>query len=198
LSHACQGGNCAGFGGLYADSSTACVYCNNDPLSGGCGCPSGTYPARQSFLTMNDCGATHNPAVTYLCTSNPLDASAFGGAYEVDDAVGCGMGCLANNPYTGACSCPAGTASTWVRVVHNTTCGTIGARIYFCNPPSPTSSYGGVYERDDAVSGGLGCRSANTYTGGCSCPAGYSASAIRVLVDITGAIIGSNLYQCTR
>ena len=122
------------------------------------------------------------------------------GAYEQDDAVPCGFGCRAANPYTGGCSCPAGATTIALRTLVD--CGgggIIGSQIFVCTyTAAPIATFGGAYEMDDPVQGGFGCRVGNPRTGGCSCPGGTSAHPVRVIVDVANAgKIGSQIFFCT-
>jgi hypothetical protein len=84
-------------------------------------------------------------------------------------------------------------------IVVGSTGGLIGSNLTVCLPPAPVGSLGGFYEIDDPVPGNDGCRVSNPFTGGCSCPGGYSAGQLRTLVDIAGsALIGAHIVQCTR
>jgi hypothetical protein len=76
--------------------------------------------------------------------------------------------------------------------------GIIGSRIGVCmNTGATSSAFGGAYEVDDAgAAGSLGCRAANPFTGGCSCPAGTTAHGYRVEVD-TPSFIGAVIFVCT-
>ncbi|MBI2396129.1 MAG: hypothetical protein HYV09_41585 [Deltaproteobacteria bacterium] len=58
------------------------------------------------------------------------------------------------------------------------------------------ADFGGVYQLDDSVAGGLGCRVANLRTGGCSCPTGFTAHALRSIVDSSAGAIGSLIFWC--
>jgi len=79
-----------------------------------------------------------------------------------------------------------------------------GGRIIGSNPAicvassGPRPSFGGAFQQDDAVPGGVGCRSRNPLTDACSCPAGYGGSALRVEVDSSAGFIGSVVILCVR
>ena len=201
----CLKGACAVFGGLFETSDAGCAACKDDnPYAGGCGCPAG-FAAAAAGRTVNDCeGAGHQHGATLtVCQTPSLGATSdFGGVFEKDDPVGCGQGCRAPNPYTGDCSCPAGTTLVAGRTLVQTPCnGLIGATLGFCvRTGAAVATFGGAYQVDDPVQGGVGCRAANPRTGDCSCPAGTTKSSYRVEVDAPAPNlrIGSSVKVCVR
>ena len=113
--------------------------------------------------------------------------------------MGGGAGCRAANPYTGGCSCPGGYSRIGFRTLVRTASGIIGSNPSLCVASGGARpSFGGAYQVDDAVPGGVGCRAGNPVTGGCSCPAGYSGSPLRVEVDSSAGFIGSAVVLCVR
>jgi len=192
------GGSCAGFGGAYQTNDAPCGACNNaNSFTGGCSCPSGT-SALVSARTIDDCAGGQNGATVTFCGTGSYTGGDFGGVYQIDDAVACGLGCRVANPYTGGCSCPSGTTEISMRTLVSNSCGGImGSRFVLCSHGSAMrTSFGGAYEVDDSVAGGVGCRTANPITGGCSCPSGTSPHGVRVEVD-TPAFIGAMVFVCT-
>lgn len=195
------GGACTTFGGFFESNTAGCAACNNgNPYaSGACACPSGT-TAGPAFALHNDCAAVR-PATLQICESTGAAAGVWGGAYQADDPVSCSLACRVSNGKTGGCSCPSGYSPVALRVLSRTSCSTIiGSSIHVCvHPSAALDNFGGVYEQDDPVPGNLGCRAANPRTGGCSCPAGFSAGNYRSIVDIpSGGQIGSVITVCTR
>ncbi len=200
-SNVCREGACQVFGGAYETSDPPCASCHNaNPLSGGCGCPAGFVPSG-SFRTTNDCrgaGIQTGATVVTCAAGGPSD---WAGAYQRDDNVPCGRGCRAANPYTGGCSCPAGTTGVEFRTLTDAPpcSGLLGSHIGMClRTGGARPSFGGAYQVDDNVLGGIGCRTVNPATGACSCPSGFSAGPLRVQVDSSRGFIGAVVYVCTR
>ncbi len=198
----CREGACQSFGGGYEVSGSPCNNCHNaNAFTGSCGCPGG-FPSTVSWGVINDCqraGSQINATATFCGAPAPA-SSEYGGAYQQDDGVGGGLGCRATNPYTGGCSCPGGyTAIGFRTLVRGTSGGIIGSNPAICvSSGGARPSFGGAFQQDDAVPGGVGCRSGNPLTGGCSCPAGYGGSALRVEVDSSAGFIGSVVILCVR
>jgi hypothetical protein len=195
----CRDAACVTFGGAFERADPGCAECHNgNPASGACACPGG-FGVSTALRVINDCrglGTQHGGVITTCGGPAP---GAWGGAYQVDDAVRCGSGCRAANPYTGGCACPAGYTPVTFRALADSGCGIIGSSLTWCLANSgPGPRFGGAYQVDDAVPGGVGCRAANPYTGGCACPAGYGASPLRVEVDSSRGFIGSSVFQCVR
>lgn len=199
----CREGACQSFGGAFEVSDPACgARCfNGNFYGGGCACPGG-FGSTVTVRTINDCAGrgTQIGAVITFC-AGPA-AGDYGGVFQQDDPVGGGGGCRARNQFTGGCSCPSGYAGAGFRTLVDRVDGgggLIGSHFTVCTRSgSPRPSFGGAYQVDDAVPGGVGCRTANTVTGGCSCPAGTSARALRVEVDSSAGIIGSQVFVCVR
>ncbi len=155
-----------------------------------CSCPGGTAP-KFSLRVINDSGGGN---VNFCSSGAPAGSSEFYGVYQIDDAVAGGIGCRKANALTGSCSCPAGTYSEHMQTLVDTAGGTfINSNIYMCmKATSSWTSFGGVFQKDDNNS----CRAPNQYTGGCSCPANFSAVTTRVLVNGSGGQGGSTIYTC--
>jgi hypothetical protein len=195
------GSYCTNFGGGFETHASTCSTCNNgNPYaSSACSCPAG-FAASGSYLARNDACSALRPASIRFCETSGTGSAVYGGAYQIDDPVGCGAGCRVPNARTGGCSCPAGFSPTMLRVtIVNGCSGVIGSQIGVCvHPSAALDNFGGVYQVDDSVTGGLGCRAKNSRTGGCSCPSGFSATGLRTLVDAGGGEIGAHAYFCSR
>lgn len=193
------GAQCASFGGAYAVSDPGCSSCATANVIGGtCGCPAG-FGSMTTVRLTNDCSGIHGARMTF-CTAPGVSASAdWAGAYELDDAVADGQGCRAPNLYTGACSCPSGATPISMRtLVDNASLGTLlGAILTVClNAAAPTTTFGGAYQKDDAVPGNLGCRAANPKTAACSCPTGTTARDYRTVADVPSGTVGTLISLC--
>ncbi|MBL8601309.1 MAG: hypothetical protein JNK72_05245 [Myxococcales bacterium] len=198
----CRDAACQVFGGAYAPNDPGCASCHTgNPLGGNlCGCPSG-YPVSQSVRVINDCRGQGTQHGAQIVTCSLGAQGDWAGMYQRDDAVNCGRGCRTVNPFTGACSCPAGTTATEYRLIVDTpSCsGFVGSQIGLCTAnEGPRPSFAGAYQVDDGVPGGLGCRRANPLTNACACPAGFSPRPMRVEVDSSRGFIGSQIFFCLR
>ena len=184
--------------------------------TGACGCPVGSEYV-QAASVLNDCAQGQlRPALLGLCRAGDLAAAraaAFGGAYQLDDAVPDGLGCRSPNPFTDACSCPAGFAELRFRALapfafpSDGSMSPVGSALVLCAGTVSSSGAGpvfaGAFQHDDPVAGGLGCRVPHASTGNCSCPAATQPTQqLRVIVD--GAtvddapvVLGSMLTLCT-
>ena len=211
----CTAGACVAFGGVYEYNQATGGACgpsqcwNPDPLTSTCVCPAGlTTIAEANQVMSTECPQTG----LYACGAATLPPGTdYGGAYGVKDTIaGCATdsgaplpadGCNHPNPYTGACSCPAGTSPIVMRTIEHChlTDSLVGGHVALCaGPVLPHPSFGGAYQIDDPVTGGAGCRVANPATGACSCPGGTSARSYRVWTDTASAgLIGSNVYVCS-
>ncbi len=194
-------GYCTSFAGAFETHAPACTTCNDgNGYTSGCSCPAG-FSASSSYLARNDACSALRAASIQFCETSGLGSSVWGGAYQADDPVGCAVSCRVSNPKTGGCSCPAGFSATAIRVLIKNSCsGIIGSQIVVCiHPTAALDNFGGGYEEDDPVSGGLGCRVKHPRTGGCSCPSGFSPHGLRTTVDISGGgEIGAHAQVCTR
>ena len=195
----CREGACQSFGGGFEVSDPGCTSCNNgNAFTGACGCPGG-FATTFNWRVINDCRGqgTQTGAVATLCGASAL--GEFGGGFQSDDGVPGGLGCRTANPYTGGCSCPGGYTRIGFRALADTSRGLIGSNPSLCISSSGARpGFGGAYQVDDAVSGGVGCRAANPVTGGCTCPAGYGTSTLRMEVDSSAGFIGSQVVLCVR
>lgn len=194
------GSACASFGGAYEENDTGCTACGAlNSLAGTCGCPAG-FTGSTTGRVLNDCSGTHGARLTFCQAVGTPATGDWAGAYEIDDSSGtCPQGCRAPNPYTTACTCPAGATPIALRTIVDTPCSqNIGSHLTLClRATAPTTTFGGAYENDDAVGGGLGCRVPNPKTNGCTCPTGTSPHDYRTLVDVAGGTIGANISICT-
>lgn len=197
----CRGGGCETFFGVYEMGGTTCT--NASPFTSGCSCPGSTSSSTASQALFAE---PPSPRNFYQCIpSTHTRGSDFGGVWATGDVgTPCAAipsdGCMAKNPFTGACTCPGSTSAVQLRTIIRCPSdgGMIGGHLGFCMDTSAKMvSFGGVYESDDPVSGGVGCRVTNPATGGCSCPAGTSANGYRVWVDSSAGIIGSTIFVCS-
>lgn len=187
--HSCNEGfaQCAGDMGCDTDLFSNPAHCGSCTTT----CPSS--PTTDATCTSKTCGTkckTDFVSLGGACTN-------FGGAFET---AGCGS-CSNGNPYaSGTCACPTGTTPSPAMRARTDACGSLtGATIQVCESAgAAVSAWGGAYQNDDGVGGGAGCRVPNGKTGSCTCPAGYSAVNLRVLiVGDTGTVIGSTIGVCT-
>lgn len=107
-------------------------------------------------------------------------ASDFGGAYQLDENGACGS----PNPFTGACSCPAGNVATDVPI--DGACFKRMHVVACVNTAAPRSTFAGTFGTTDAV---YGCTAGNAFTGGCACAPGTGQQLLR---DIYGPVNNCN------
>jgi hypothetical protein len=109
------------------------------------------------------------------------DSHAYTGVYQVEDA----SDCLLANPATGGCKCDGSSAALGIlrANVDVQSGGWKGSNVVLCGVvaslSAPFSSslaalsdslqITGIYQHDDNVTGGKGCRSPNPTTGSCWC-----------------------------
>ena len=114
-----------------------------------------------------------------LCGYETASPHLYTGLFQIDDTGDC----LQANPATGDCQCDGGSKSVagiW-RANVDAARTWKGSNIVSClaaardaAPAAPLSSssdalqISGMYQHDDAVAGGKGCRSVNPFTGNCS------------------------------
>jgi parallel beta-helix repeat protein len=186
------------FGGVFEVSDAYCVPCQAaNSETGTCTCPAGF--AAQTFRILNDCAGVHG-ANASVCHPPSAPAADYAGGYQLDDSgATCEQGCRSPNPYTGMCSCPAGTTPISTRTLADTPCANlVGSHIVFCaRSEAAYVDFGGAYQNDDAVGTGLGCRTPNPLAGSaCACPAGTVAETLRVVADGNGGNVGSTIGVC--
>ncbi|MBI5494678.1 MAG: hypothetical protein HY904_06580 [Deltaproteobacteria bacterium] len=164
-------GHCASFAGVYRTNCRGCM--TNNPYTGGCWCPAGFSPVSYGDLLddSNCAGNGYGWATLYGCVAPALVPADFGGVYHHQ-----GLLCLAVNPYTGACSCAAGTTAVDMPVSGSCFQRT---ELTVCYRP-PVSTFGGAFTQSDHQGyGAAGCVAANPYTGACTCPAGTVGAWVR-------------------
>lgn len=137
---------------------------------------------------MSDCAgpSTLTSGTIDTCISISAGEDSYGGAYQLDDNAPGGQGCRVPNPAAGGvCGCPAGFVDFSTRALVSTS---LGSHVNFCL--NATAAAGGIYQYYDST----GCYQANIYTNACSCPPGYEATSMRVIVDGPS---GSTLVVCS-
>jgi hypothetical protein len=113
------------WGGSYATYAPGCGVNTTNPYTGAASCPADTVPTSYVFYE-TPCNQT---STITLCTSMTAPTTSYAGAYEIDDDALCRV----TNPKTGACTCPAGTDPTPLRVLVNRG-GAFGSHIEICVP----------------------------------------------------------------
>jgi parallel beta-helix repeat protein len=184
------------FYGSYEINDSTTIPCNNkNILTGECKCVGAGTPA-YNFRLINDAAGAGiiGGGNALICSPGTADTSSeFAGAYLIDDT----LVCRTPNSLTGGCSCPVNTSTLALRTLLDGANGIGGAQLRVCMRISSTpEAFGGAYQVDDGVPGGIGCRAANPDTGACSCPANFSAQPMRAVVDGSKGFIGSHIYTC--
>jgi hypothetical protein len=156
--------------------------------------------ARGNFvdLSIGSVSRMMSPAFVFVIAvgmwSSAAAAFELASVYEISDA-GCSA-CFEPAAASGACACPAGSGlALYFRVLNDCEGAGIlhGGNIRGC-VAAVTNNFGGGYQQDDNVTGGVGCRFGNPYNGNtCTCPAGFSASSYRTL-STPG--VGSHVVLC--
>jgi hypothetical protein len=125
------------FGGAYQvddlpDWCGATAQCRvGNPLNGGaCACPAGFDEAitLRSIIRL-PCGGGEVGTQVILCGNKDAPLQSFGGAFQVDDLE---PSCRVGNPWTGGCSCPAGTVDRVFRVMVDGPAGLYGSTFHLC------------------------------------------------------------------
>lgn len=209
------GDRCALFGGAYEIDSSACTgtCMNANPFTKDCTCPAGF--VTETTGASAECNESSRGTLA-VCnapatgTSLPFGVD-WGGAYS-KRAIACdpATDCFTANPFTGACTCPAGTSPLAFDVEDappDSPCGAtagggpgppveagIGGlptmtQLVFCSPgPSGTGgapiTYFGAFETFDDGS----CRIKNPLTTACTCPTGSKPQALRVMMPKAGFV----------
>ena len=184
------------FRGSFEINDQGAADCNNfNYLSGGCFCLGGTAPIYR-FRVLNDSagsGTRHGASVIFCQGAD----NEFAGGYQQDDPIPLGQHCRVPNRLTGQCACPFGSMAVGIRTLVDLSAGIGGSTINLCvRANQKPNTFGGVYQLDDPVRGGLGCRTSNPFTGNCSCPTGFKSQAHRTEVDSSFGAIGSNFFTC--
>jgi len=127
------------FGGAYQmdDADGLCgatAQCRvGNPLNGNaCACPAGFDEAisLRSILRL-PCDGTEFGSTVVLCGNIDAPLASFGGAYQLDDIA---PQCRVTNPWTGDCSCPAGTTDHSYRIMVDGAAGLYGSTAHVCMP----------------------------------------------------------------
>lgn len=169
---ACLRGQCTPYGGLYARSSE----CHTAPCpsrnayTAGCGCPAG-FDDSLLWETDQPCSNATAAVQVHACTATRTPEMAFGGLWvEEKSASTCEVECSAPNPYTAACSCPAGTRALTIGAgIPGGPCGDAARTLALCaNQDGAPLNFGGFYALSSAASDGCGLP--NPLTGSCVCP----------------------------
>jgi hypothetical protein len=154
-----------------------------------------------ALLSMAGCGNGPEAQRELGTAESALNVSTdFAGTFLLSDP-GSPSQCASGNVLSGWCGCPEGSGRAGsFRVLHDSFGGIVGGTMRYCGPLSRTTSdFGGAYQRDDPVPGGVGCRSGNSFNGGsCSCPTGTTAIPLRVIVDSSQGWIGSTINFCRK
>lgn len=127
------------FGGAYqvddldgwCGSTAKCRVGN--PLAGGaCACPPGLDDAiaLRSIVRL-PCDGGEAGTLLVICGNKDVPIRSYGGAFQVDDLE---PTCRVANPWTGGCSCPAGTAERVFRVMVDGGAGLYGSTVHLCTP----------------------------------------------------------------
>ncbi|MFO0551153.1 MAG: hypothetical protein U0271_22370 [Polyangiaceae bacterium] len=104
-----------------------------NPLNGGaCACPAGfdEVIALRTIIRL-PCDNAEGGNVLYLCGNKDAPRTSFAGAYQLDDFA---PQCRAPNPWTGDCSCPAGTVDRAYRAMVDGAQGLYGSTVHLCLP----------------------------------------------------------------
>jgi parallel beta-helix repeat protein len=99
-------------------------------VTGSCSCPAGSTAVWIRNLTDSGAGIIGSHMV--MCMQVAATPASFGGVFQHDDAVPGSAGCRHSNPFTGACTCPAGFSSQALRVQVDSSAGFIGSHAYTC------------------------------------------------------------------
>ena len=104
-----------------------------NPLAGGaCACPDGFGEAitLRSIVRLPCDNAEAGTNITF-CGNALAPFTSFAGAYQLDDFA---PNCRVQNPFTGDCSCPAGSVDRVFRVMVDGAMGLYGSTIHLCTP----------------------------------------------------------------
>lgn len=193
------------FGGAFERGAACTAACATpNPRTGACSCPAGSHEG-SAWTVATDCAGpgTTAPADLVVCEpDDPDPAGAWGGGLVQVPGGGKCAACAAPNPQTGACSCGAGAMVVDLGALAPAAAGCGDKtmdRIVVCDRRGGAAEgFGGVYQVDDAVAGGGGCRAPNPATGACSCGAGATEARLRVIVaGGDGNLLGSTIVVCT-
>jgi hypothetical protein len=126
------------FGGAYQVDDAA-GWCGatdqcrvGNPLAGGaCECPAGFSPIALRSIIRLPCDDSEVGTQVVFCGNQSADFSSFAGAYQRDDFDPV---CRVANPWTGDCSCPAGTTDRVFRVMVDGNMSLYGSTMHLCTP----------------------------------------------------------------
>jgi hypothetical protein len=104
-----------------------------NPLAGGaCACPDGfDAPITLRSIVRLPCDNAEAGTSITLCGNTQAAFTSFAGAYQLDDFA---PNCRVANPFTGDCSCPAGSVDRVYRVMVDGAMGLYGSTIHLCTP----------------------------------------------------------------
>ncbi len=127
------------FGGAYqmddlAGLCGATAQCRvGNPMAGGaCTCPAG-FPdvvGLRSIIRL-PCDGTETGSQIFVCGNKAAPYAGYAGAFQLDDFA---PACRVANPWTGDCSCPAGTSDRVYRVMVDGAMGLYGSTLHLCGP----------------------------------------------------------------
>jgi len=171
---ACLRGKCTPYGGYYGktEACSAAPCTSRNAYTAGCVCPSGfTDTLLWQELRACDAGGSGVTEVR-SCTAGRTPGIAFGGAWVQGPDGNCTISCLAPNPLTGQCTCPAGTAQVSMNVdIPIASCPNAETTLQMCTDGAGKPvNFGGAYAVSQTAS--FGCGAANPLTDECSCPEG--------------------------
>ncbi|MBK6519824.1 MAG: hypothetical protein IPM79_25565 [Polyangiaceae bacterium] len=104
-----------------------------NPMAGNtCACPAGfdDVIALRSIIRL-PCDNAEAGNTIFLCGNMDAPFTSFAGAYQFDDFA---PNCRVANPWTGDCSCPAGSTDRVYRVMVDGGAGLYGSTIHLCTP----------------------------------------------------------------
>jgi hypothetical protein len=102
----------------------------NPMAAGACACPDGFVGiGLRSIIRI--CDDSEVGTTIYVCGNQSAELQAFGGAFQVDDFA---PACRVANPWTGTCTCPAGTQDRSHRVMVDGGEGLYGSTLHLCTP----------------------------------------------------------------
>lgn len=174
---ACLRGKCTPYGGYYArtDACTTGPCTSRNGYTAGCSCPLGfTDTLLWQEPKACDTGASGMTEVR-SCTATGTPNIAYGGAWVQGPDGNCTISCLAPNPLTGMCTCPAGAAQVSMTIdMPPGSCPDAATTLQMCiDADGKPVNFGGAYAVSQTAS--FGCAAANPLTAACSCPEGATA-----------------------
>ena len=156
----------------------------------------------QKLAVTTDCAGPGKQVRTelVLChASSTYAGSDYAGAYQ---AVPLGLpcpptnGCVAPNPYTGSCACPAGSEPL-AFAMDLPVCGGAsfvdGVLVMCWKPDADKSTFDGAHLVNDLAPF---CPFPHPQTATCECPDAAGAYGMRLLRKEQGVLIGAVMYLC--